>query len=111
MSNLDRDTDTCWTCGSHGDCAHREPELRGWRSRQAWQRRADYLENTGRAEGHMYRPVIAEPVAVVTTSPESEIAPVARQREKGPDPAKPLERTRPRPAAGKFRGSARYLET
>ena len=108
----DRDHDVCFVCGSTGDCAHREPELHGWRSRQAWQRRADYLENTGRAEGHMYRPVIAEPVAVVTTSPESEIAPVARQRENGPDPANyPEQGTRPRPAAGKFRGSARYLET
>ena len=87
---LDRDSNQCFICGSEADCAHREPELSGWRSRQAWQRRADYLENTGRTEAQMYRPAISPPAVALPTlkTPAS--------RENGPELGEPLEQARGR---------------
>jgi hypothetical protein len=86
----DRDSDTCFICRAIGDCAHRESELSGWRSRQAWQRRADYLENTGRAEADIYRPAISPPaVALPTREPARTLKmPLVREL------AEPLEQAR-----------------
>jgi hypothetical protein len=41
--------DLCFICQSPGECSHREPDLRGWRSRQAYDRRQSYLADAGRA--------------------------------------------------------------
>ena len=69
MSNLDRDTDECWICQSHGECKHREEGLRGYRTMAAFIRRKVYLAESGRAEGKTVVESIAQPIAVPTYRP------------------------------------------
>lgn len=48
MIDHDRKTDCCFVCASPGECSHREPDLRDYRTRAAAMRRDRYLKETER---------------------------------------------------------------